>query len=517
MYKSLMLFLRRFAGARFALLGGFALSGVAACVLPVSSVGPLPLGEVPSLRPALNQNSSITLLEQPATELEVTTPAGRELTLVASTAQGGAPALRFSVVPLETAYRLADGANSRTFGAAEREFGLPYRSCFQTHRQLPADPLPPARQLLQAPLPRELNSTDTFWINTGDSRGNSDRQQTCVLKRISDHGYFYIDQEAKAIPDANLDKLVTEWEERIYPRLTAVFGAEPRPGVDGETRIFIVLSPAVDNWGKEKGLMGYFWSRDAIPGRLPRSNQKEVLFMTDQLFDRPALTSFGTLAHEFQHLLNFSRKSARLGYRLTEETWLDEGLSMYAMEVAGYGLPAGDYHIAKDLRVFQEEPAAFSLTSWSENPNGFAYGQSYLFVRYLVDRFGSGVISEILNDNRAGVACVSAVLEKRGTTFAEHFRAWAIANYISDTPLAKNTPYSYRDLSLTGVYKSETGAEDIVLRGFQTRLSREQDINLTLKPWGTAYLTFGVDRPLPWRVKVKQESSARLLGATIVP
>jgi hypothetical protein len=454
------------------------------------------------------------LMAQPTAELDVTTPAGREVTLVASTTQARADALRFSVVPVETAYRLQQGIAVRSSATAEREFGLPFTSRFTLAREIPSKWLPASRRLQQETIARELGSTDTFWINTG---GNSDRQQTCELKRISANGYFYVDQQAKPISDTHLDRLVGEWEERIYPRLTAVFGQENRPGVDGEDRIFIVLSPAVDNWGKEKGLMGYFWSRDAIPGRLSRSNQKEVLFMTDQLFDRPELTSFGTLAHEFQHLLNFSRKAARLGYRLSEETWLDEGLSMYAMEVAGYGLPAGDYHIAKDLRVFQEDPASFSLTSWSENPNGFAYGQSYLFVRYLVDRYGPGIIADILNDNRAGVACVSAVLEKRGTTFAENFQAWAIANYISDTPLAQNTPYAYKNLPLTGVYKSETGGEDIVLRGFQARLSEEQELNLSLKPWGTAYLTFGAERPLPWRVKVTQDSRADLLGATIVP
>lgn len=505
------MFTNRFA-VSFALVGA-CLGG---CSTPNGAVGVQPPSVPEKPRPALSESSSITLLESRGPALDVTTPVGQELTLVASSAQSGGQALRFSVLPLTPAFRLA-GISLGPEVDPVADFAMPYTSRFTAERGLVPSIPGFTRFLKQTTPPRELGSTETFWINTGDPRTGGDREQTCALRRVSDHAYFYLDLEAKAISEENLDKLVREWEERIYPRLTAVFGSEPRPGVDGESRIFIVLSPAVDNWGKEKGLMGYFWSRDAVPSTLSRSNQKEVLFMTDQLFDRPELTSFGTLAHEFQHLLNFSRKSARLGYRLAEETWLDEGLSMYAMEVAGYGLPAGDYHIAKDLRVFQEDSSSFSLTSWAENPNGFAYGQSYLFVRYLVDRYGPEIIAEILNDNRAGVSCVGAVLAKRGTSFSEHFRAWSIANFISDTPLAQNTPYKYTNLSLTGVFKSSTGAEDIVLRGFQTRPTKDSEVNLTLKPWGTAYLTFGAERAIPWRVKVTGENSVPLLGATIVP
>ncbi|MEB3328610.1 MAG: hypothetical protein VKQ33_05200 [Candidatus Sericytochromatia bacterium] len=482
---------------------------LAGCISPVLPPG---TGARPGL--ALNQHSArgasaITLLGPSVGPAEQLTPAGRELTLVASVGQATSIPLRLSVEPGQAgaAFRLSQLA------AAER-LEMPYSDRFRSPTAAPATS--PGRRLLATPA-RSLGSTEAFWINTGSSSSADDRQRTCALKRISANALLYVDLEAKEIPDAQLDRLLDEWEQRIYPRLTAVFGREARPGIDGEERIFLVLSPAVDNWGKEKGLMGYFWSRDLIPGGGGNSNQKEVLFMTDQLFDRPELTSFGTLAHEFQHLLNFSRKSARLGYRLSEDTWLDEGLSMYAMEVAGYGLPAGDYHIAKDLRVFQESPEDFSLTDWSGNPNGFAYGQSYLFVRYLVDRYGPGVIAEILDSNKAGVACIADLLKPRGTTFAEHFRAWAIANLVSDAPLAQGTPYTYQGLPLRGTFRSASGQEDIELRGFQTRPGEGADVTLRLRPWSTAYLTYASQTPLPWRLRLGVDTAERLLGATIVP
>ncbi|MEB3223677.1 MAG: hypothetical protein VKS61_16505 [Candidatus Sericytochromatia bacterium] len=486
-----------------------ALMILAGCLSPVLPPGtgarPGPALDRPTTRGA----AAIALLDPAASSEVHLTPPGRELTLVASAGGAATTPLRLSVEPTSPAsasYRLQQGP-------AEPN-AMPYSARF---RDAVAAPVGLPTRRLSAALDRTLGSSEAFWINTGSSSAMDDRKRPCALRRVTENALLYVDEDAKAISEANLDRLMNEWENRIYPRLTGVFGREARPGVDGEDRVFIVLSPAVDNWGKEKGLMGYFWSRDAIPGGGGNSNQKEVLFMTDQLFDRPELTSFGTLAHEFQHLLNFSRKSARLGYRLAEETWLDEGLSMYAMEVAGYGLPAGDYHIAKDLRVFQESPQEFSLTDWSGNPNGFAYGQSYLFVRYLVDRYGAGIVPEILNANKAGVGCVSDLLKARGTTFADHFRAWGIANLVSDAPLASGTPYTYRGLPLRGTYRSSTGLEDIVLRGFQPRPGDGADLALALRPWATAYLTYTAEEARPWRLSLGPDTAKRLLGAAIVP
>lgn len=259
--------------------------------------------------------------------------------------------------------------------------------------------------------------------------------------------------------------------------------------------------------------MGYFWSRDAIPssGTTSHSNQKEVLFMTDKLFDYPELTSFGTLAHEFQHLINFSQKAVKSGYTVAEETWLDEGMSMYAMEVAGYGLPAGDKHIAKDLREFQLDPAAYSLTDWSGNPHGFAYGQSYLFVRYMVDRYGPAVVQELLQNPKSGQKSIDEVLGKRQDSFAGVFRAWTIANLISDQPISENTVYRYKNLPLHGKF------DDIDLPGFKAKPATTTDVTANLRPWGTAYYSFSSPQLKTWRFNLGDNGSTRLTGAAIVP
>lgn len=464
-------------------------------------------------------SSRIQLLDvQPGKTASFLTQPGKRLTVVASAASfsTATPSFRLSVGSGAGTEVASSSTNAYSLLGMPAVADMPYSARFtatnaENAKQMPATESGMRR--LAAVSDRALGSSEQFWVNTGNSSAAGDVQQTAVLKRKTAHAYFYVDEEAQAISAANLDRLAAEFENKIYPRVTGAFGSESKPGVDGDDRLFIVLSPGVDNFGKEKGLMGYFWSRDMLPSTRTgsHSNQKEALFMTDKLFDYPELTSFGTLAHEFQHLINFSQKAIRSKYTLVEETWLDEGMAMYAMEVAGYGLPAGDKHIAKDLNGFQENPAAYSLTDWSGNPNGFSYGQSYLFVRYLVDRYGAGVIPEILQATKAGQEGVEQVLAKRQGTFAGFFRDWTIANLISGTPLATGTPYQYKNLDLSATY----GGFD--LQGFKTTPATSADMTANLRPWGTAYYTFDAPQQQAWQFKLGESGAIRLLGAAIVP
>jgi hypothetical protein len=470
-----------------------------------------PAGEVTA------SNGRIQLLDvAPGKTASFLTQPGKQLTVIASAA---------SYAPPTPSFRLSVGGGSTAAASAYGVLGtaprstveMPYSARFTATNESAVrangGKAPTGPRRLQAATEREVGTTEKFWVNTGNSSSGGDVQRTAKLERKTEHAYFYVDTEAQTISQANLDRLASEFEDKIYPRVTAVFGPESKPGVDGDGRLFIVVSPAVDNFGKEKGLMGYFWSRDMLPasGAGSHSNQKEALFMTDKLFDYPELTSFGTLAHEFQHLINFSQKAIRSGYTMVEETWLDEGLAMYAMEVAGYGLPAGDKHIAKDLNEFQQTPSAYSLTDWSGNPHGFSYGQSYLFVRYMVDRHGPGVIKEILQATKAGQDGLDQVLAKRQATFAGFFRDWTIANLISGTPLAAGTAYQYKGLDLAGSY----GGFD--LAGFKTTPATSAEVTAGLRPWGSAYYTFDANQQKAWELKLGDGGATRLLGAAIVP
>jgi hypothetical protein len=355
-----------------------------------------------------------------------------------------------------------------------------------------------------------VGSQDTFWVNTGSFTAEGDRQQTAVLKRVSAHAYFYVDTQAASVSDAQLDQFVQTFESTIYPKVTSVFGEEAKPGVDGDDRLFVVFSPAVHDFDRMTDLLGYFWAPDAVPNPPAggHTNRKEVLFMSDRLFAASPLLAYGTLAHELQHLINFTRKGPLLNYAANEATWLDEGMAMLAMEVAGYGLSAGEQLVATNIRAFETDPGAYTLQDFRDNPDGYAFGQSYLFVRYLVDRYGEGVMKAIIGSPKRGQEAIDAVLATHGDSFAHFFQDWTIANAISDAPLSAGTRYRYRSLRLNGTYGT------ITLPGFAMAPTAGAGFTVDLRPWSTRYMRAD-GATQAWRLTLGAPEGARVLGAAI--
>lgn len=357
---------------------------------------------------------------------------------------------------------------------------------------------------------------ETFWINIGDSTEKGDRERTAKLRHTTAHAHFYVDAEgAQGVTDEQLKRLGDAFESGVYGTVTGTFGADPKTDPEGESRVYVVLSPAVDNFGKDKGLMGYFWSRDllapAASGLRAHSNQKKVIFMTSRLFDQPANTVFGTLAHEFTHLCVFNQKVLVPNRAAPEETWLDEGWAMLAMDLCGYGLRSGNEAIARDIKSFQEQPAAYSLTDWAGNPNGFSYGLSYLFSRYLYDRFGGEVVKDALAAPGTGVDAVQGALVKRQASFQDVFSDWTVANAVSGLSVTDDRRFSYApDVNLRGTYGALKlgGVQAVPVAEFQGGLPGN------LRPWSTAYYDLKAPAKRKWAFEFR--SGAGLFGGAVV-
>lgn len=357
----------------------------------------------------------------------------------------------------------------------------------------------------------------SFWINTGDSTLAGDRLRATTLRLTTPRAYFYVDNESADIGNDQIQRLADAFEQRLYPTVTGALGAEPRTDLLGEARVHVVISPAVDNFGQDKGLMGYFWSRDMLAASTvatsPRyhSNQKKVIFLTSRIFQQQSYTTYGTLAHEFAHLCVFNQKVLVRNRSIPEDVWLDEGWAMLAMDLAGYGLRAGNEEIAKDIKSFQDDPAAYSLTDWFNNPHGFSYGLSYLFARYLHDRFGPEILKDIQAFPDVGVDAIDGVLAKRGLTFQDVFADWALTNAVSGMQPVNDKRFSYgADINLRGTY----GA--ISLGGVRPTpiASFPKSLPTTLRPWGTAYFDLQADAPRGWNFEFKNPFG--LFGSALI-
>jgi hypothetical protein len=149
----------------------------------------------------------------------------------------------------------------------------------------------------------------------------------------------------------------------------------------------------------------------------------------------------GVFAHEYQHLLEFWASPG-------ETTWINEGLSDYAITVTGYGFPertieetAWDGHIQTFLgwRLLQT-PANLipqplggpenSLTVWDDQ-GGLEtladYGAAWTFMELLHSRYGPAFMTDFHNEDTNGLDGLQAVLDKylTGKTTRELIHEWA--------------------------------------------------------------------------------------------
>lgn len=347
----------------------------------------------------------------------------------------------------------------------------------------------------------QAEDTETFLVNTGNSEASGDVTRHTKRRLTSTHAYFYVDLDVdSAISTASIQGMADAFDNVIYPTLTQEFGSEPSPGIDNEKRIFIVLSPAVDNFGKDKGLLGYFWSRDAL--QRTNSNQKEVIFLTDTIFSHPTYTQYGTLAHEFTHMIVFNQKT--LLQNDVEDTWLNEGWAMLGMDLCKYGLLNGNEDVARDLALYLKTPHLYSLTDWAGNPRGFSYGLSYLFCRYLYDNY-KALIKPAIASPLIGITNFDDQLRAFSTNFLSVFTDWTTANYVSGLNLTSEPRFNY-SVNLRAQYGS------ITLPGITPLAQSAQLASASLRPWSATYYSF--DTPKSWRFNLSA-GTVPLIGSAI--
>ena len=280
-----------------------------------------------------------------------------------------------------------------------------------------------------------------------DWGNQKDIQVSAVARVVGQHCVLYVEQ-GRAVPESILENLASEFDTTVYPKVTAALGSGPDPGVDGESRVAVLLYGFND-----AGLMGSFYYYDLLPvGSVdppdsPTSNHREMFYLNlDAILAEPDRAA-ATAAHELAHLILYYRDflldvSPQRKYEGSVATWVEEGLAMYAELAAGYGDRA-----AIDLYSFQMSPDK-NLTRWL---GGYFsdYGASYAFITYLVDREGLDLAAQLVDQPADGIAGINAVLRSRraSETFAGLFDDWVVANYLDSRPPSE-PPYAYTQIHM---------------------------------------------------------------------
>ncbi|MGI9044445.1 MAG: Ig-like domain-containing protein [Gemmatimonadaceae bacterium] len=173
---------------------------------------------------------------------------------------------------------------------------------------------------------------------------------TATVRHISNRAIIYSDDASPAggFTDSDLQAIATEFDNLIYPTDVDYFGTPM--DLDSNSRIIILYTPEVNKLtpaGNPDGFVGgFFFAGDLFPtSQCQQSNRAELFYLltpdpqgtingNSRTRDQVRQGTRGTIAHEFQHMINASRRIAGNAPAL-EAIWLDEALAHFAEDLNG--------------------------------------------------------------------------------------------------------------------------------------------------------------------------------------
>lgn len=262
---------------------------------------------------------------------------------------------------------------------------------------------------------------------------------------------------ADVVTQAQVDKLRTEFDSKMYPIATQFFGTPDKldgsnatvPGMvglpenyyEGSDKVIMLVDNVQDEgWNNPSYpffVAGFFWQT------LENYTDRNIITIdTNSWETRLENTFFATTIHELQHLIHADNDGA-------EETWLNEGMSTFSEFLGGYG------HGEGSINFYLDHPEN-SLVNWDEHgtaatgPETIAdYGQVYLFTLYMYDKFGKEFIRELAVDGTSqGMTSVNETLKRYGSdkTFTEVYQDFMTALTLDDSKVSSDYNFDSIDL-----------------------------------------------------------------------
>ncbi|MBR4905679.1 MAG: dockerin type I repeat-containing protein [Clostridia bacterium] len=301
---------------------------------------------------------------------------------------------------------------------------------------------------------RKTPDTQDFWVCTDLITYRYDK---CTFRLAAEGAHCRIwtmENDDLAFSEEQTAAMLEAFETTIAPTESAYFGDFRDLSGDGKLEIVTYAMNSLS-------VCGFFdtydlYTKEEItvidPDDAESYNYLPIINVNSRMANRMNVV-FGTLAHEFQHLILRSAVLAspanadRLGSEITPGLWLNEGFSMAAEELCYPGSVAEqgyvDAYAGSDKVRLGMSYQDFDATASDVG----AYGQSFLFTEYLRTQCGDGVFREILAYWRSAES-VSALSE------AQAIRAELTGEQID----ALDASVSYDDAAA-----AKLGSEDEIL------------------------------------------------------
>lgn len=321
-------------------------------------------------------------------------------------------------------------------------------------------------------------TTKELWVDSASGYV----KKRATLQAQGDNCYIWVldsyfdDSSASGskISSEEANALAKKFDE-LCPLVRKVFGTESdkmidtrdlvdiSSGSDTGTKVNIVVYDIEGDYkdGQQSGTLGYFWAKDYCTAAAAAESRDATIgltncgkyFYVDSYFlnEAPEML-YSTLAHEFQHMINFGQKTMRSmetaqteAQVLFSQTWSNEMMSMVCEDMVQeyLGVQDKDSPIAR-LLWFCQYYYLSGLTDWLDgNSVQVSYAGAYAFGAYLARNYGGKeLIKQIATNKYVDQQAITQALKSTGRneTFDSVFKKYAQALVLDNAPSTANAP-----------------------------------------------------------------------------
>lgn len=362
----------------------------------------------------------------------------------------------------------------------------------------------------------QKDDTKALWIDVPKNRGtgiidsSSDglyTQRRATLRAIGQNCYVWVvsgDGSRLTISETQADNLVKKFDY-MYSAIREVFGSEsdnifhlsggqeiivPISDVsDTETKVNIVVYDIGGDYkvGQQSGVVGYFWPKDYYSKAIDTTkmnstsalaialtNEGKYFYVDSGFLQEYESIVYSTLAHEFQHMVNFGEKTMSSMANATMSssvlncsTWFTEMLSMVCEDMVQQYLDIKneDSSIGR-LVTFAQNYYGSGLTDWlNGNYVIWSYAGAYAFGAYLARNYGgTELIKEIATNAAVDQEAITQALNVLGINenFESVFEKYAQALVLDNPPSDKVPSFNKSVKGIGGDMKAINLFEDFI-------------------------------------------------------
>lgn len=254
---------------------------------------------------------------------------------------------------------------------------------------------------------------------------------------------------------------------------------------------------------QDAGTFGYFYPKDYYTPEsasfyedaiLSYSNNGKYFYIDSWFLNLNPQMIYSTLAHEFQHMINFGQKS--IENDVYSSTWSNEMMSMVCEDMLQeyLGIDTNNSPIQR-LLLFAQYYYRSGLTDWlSGNDNLLSYAGAYAFGAYLARNYGGReLIKQIATNEYVDQEAITKALRTIGknesfeTVFRKYPQALVLDNAPNGVPsFNKSVPGIGKNMIaiplLTWSITDATGAPRLPLKPIF--LPHDESHRVDLRPYG---------------------------------